>query len=160
MLGPLLFLIYINDLPNVSRLLSFFLFADDTNIYFETDIFTKLQEQLKVKSWLERNKLALNIEKTNYVVFPSLRKKLPEHILFEFGKNSVTRSGHVKSLGVCSISNPIRKSFQGNEAIYLHKRLRSQHAMGSLSDVVFRFIIIIINFFKSWVKNTIAMIKS
>ena len=40
-LGSLLFLIYINDLSNVSKPLSFYLFADDTNIYFETsDLFT------------------------------------------------------------------------------------------------------------------------
>ena len=78
-LGPLLFLIYINDLPNVSKLLSFFLFADDKNIHFETENITKLQckineELLKVKSWLELNKLALNIKK-NKLCYISLPKK-------------------------------------------------------------------------------------
>ena len=67
-LGPLLFLINIYDLPNVSKFLSFYLFADDTNIYFDASDTIKLQkimtrELRRVKKWLEANKLALNIKK-------------------------------------------------------------------------------------------------
>ena len=75
-LGPLLFLMYINDLPNSSKILTFFLFADDTNIYFESDDLTRLTKKInkelnKVKSLLDCNKLALDIDKTNFVIFLS-----------------------------------------------------------------------------------------
>ena len=43
-LGPLLFLLYINDLPNISNKLSFFLFADDTNLYYESDDLFELEK--------------------------------------------------------------------------------------------------------------------
>ena len=42
--GALLFLIYVNDLPSVSKILEFYLFADDTSIYFESDNLLTLQK--------------------------------------------------------------------------------------------------------------------
>ena len=99
-LGPLLFLIYINDLPNSSQFLSFYLFAADTNIYCDSDnlqLLTKIvnSELKKVKLWLDSNKLALNIEKTNYVLFHSPKKKLSEFPNLKIGKQSIQRSSHV-----------------------------------------------------------------
>ena len=75
-LGPLLFLIFINDLPNVSKSLTFYLFADDTNIDYESPDLLNIQkvvnrELRKIHKWLEANRSALNIDKTNFVVFNS-----------------------------------------------------------------------------------------
>ena len=106
MLGPVLFLLCINDLPNVSKHLSFYLFADDTNIYFEAnDLFTLqkvMNHELRhVKKWLDANELALNIDKTNFVVFHFLaKKKLVEPIILKFGRKKRSRANKVKFLGV------------------------------------------------------------
>ena len=104
-LGPLLFLIYINDLSNVSKQLSFYLFADDTNIYFEaSDLFTLQKvmnrELRKIKKWLDANKLSLNIDKTNYVIFHSPARKLTERFVLKFGRKEIFWTDHVKFLGV------------------------------------------------------------
>merc|ERR1712148_57952 len=79
-LGPLLFLLYINDLPNISKKLDFFLFADDTNIYFEANTLSQLEKKMnkklkKLYTWLIVNRLALNISKTNFIVFHPKKKK-------------------------------------------------------------------------------------
>ena len=79
-LGPLLFLIYINDICNSSNLLSFILFADDTNLlkshkHLDT-LIAKINKELeKVTVWLQLNKLSLNLTKTNFMLFKSSRKK-------------------------------------------------------------------------------------
>ena len=104
-LGPLLFLIYINDIPNTSSKFAFYLFADDTSIYFESGNLEQLQKvvnsELKhIKKWLDANKLALNVDKTNFVIFHSPQKPLYENITIKFGKQHVTKANHVKFLGL------------------------------------------------------------
>ena len=76
-LGPLLFLIYINDLPNISNKLDLYLFADDTNIYYKDESLGNLEKKVnkELKTlylWLSVNRLALNIEKTNFVIYSIL----------------------------------------------------------------------------------------
>ena len=58
-LGPLLFLIYINDLPNSSTKLTFYLFADDTNIYYESDCLYKSQKVVNKELKLVKSGLML-----------------------------------------------------------------------------------------------------
>ena len=73
-LGPLLFLLYINDMVNVSSLLYYILFADDTNVFISgKDIQYMIRilnnELIKITEWLNVNKLALNVSKTHYILF-------------------------------------------------------------------------------------------
>ena len=69
-LGPSLFLIYINDILNSSDKLSFYLFADDTNLLYADKNLKSLEETvnnelLEVSEWLNANKLTLNAKKSN-----------------------------------------------------------------------------------------------
>lgn len=72
-LGPLLFLLYINDLPNSSEKLSFRIFADDTNIFFTgnnpKEVEFTMNEEIKlVLKYCAINKLSVNFKKTNYML--------------------------------------------------------------------------------------------
>ena len=73
-LGPLLFLLYINNLPNVSNILDPIMFADDTNLFYShhniKELFTTVNKELqKLGDWFTSNKLSLNIKKTKYTFF-------------------------------------------------------------------------------------------
>ena len=80
-LGPLLFLIYINDLINSTTKLSTILFADDTNMFCSGKDMHELEttvnsELAQVQEWLTLNQLTLNIKKTNFIIFKSHKKRL------------------------------------------------------------------------------------
>ena len=73
-LGPILFIIYINDICNVSDVVKCVLFADDINIFCSEKKLTDLQLTLnrelgKLFVWFSVNKLSLNLSKTNYILF-------------------------------------------------------------------------------------------
>ena len=77
-LGPLLFLIYINDLPSASDMFSILMYADDTTLFCNFD--NNCNEDVinaelnSVYSWLCSNRLSLNVEKTKYVSFHTAQK--------------------------------------------------------------------------------------
>ena len=67
-LGPLLFLLYINDIDNSSNLFNSILFADDTSMYYSDKDFSNLIQKAncelnKLSDWFKANKLSLNLKK-------------------------------------------------------------------------------------------------
>ena len=80
-LGPLLFLVYINDFSNASKAFNFLMYAGDTTLYCcLEDIKSDNKEQVlnnelqRVYSWLNANKLSLNVRKTKYMTFRKYEK--------------------------------------------------------------------------------------
>ena len=78
-LGPLLFLFYINDICNSSDKLKFYLFADNTNLLYADENLKSLESTVntqifRVYNWLIANKLSLNMKKSNFVIFKPRQK--------------------------------------------------------------------------------------
>ena len=78
-LGPILFLLYINDIKNSSKILKFFLFADDTSTFLISKDIQELEsiynkELSYVTDWLNANKLTLNVKKSNLILFKNAKK--------------------------------------------------------------------------------------
>jgi hypothetical protein len=73
-LGPLLFILYMNDICNTSKLLSLILFADDTTVFYSHEDVATLcktvnMELSEICNWFKANKLSLNAKKTNLMFF-------------------------------------------------------------------------------------------
>ena len=93
-LGPLLFLIYINDLSYVSTVLQFVLFADDTNLSINANDPDILQaavnkEIADIAKWLKVDKLSLNIKKAQFMML-TRRKVIPTKIDIKIDNQCIT----------------------------------------------------------------------
>ena len=85
-LGPLFFILYINDLNNAS-LLDVILFADDTNLFISHNDPGYLNDTLnrelnKLSTWFAANRLSLNLSKTNFMVFKPRQKSSCLNFMF------------------------------------------------------------------------------
>ena len=107
-LRPVLFLIFVNDLNNSTKVLDPVLFADDTNLVcsdnnIRTLFQTANQELNQINDCFLANKLSLNVEKTTYMLFHKLTDqdniplKLPS---LQLNGNIVEREYSLKFLGV------------------------------------------------------------
>ena len=80
-LGPLLFLAYMNDIPNCTEYFNFILYADDITLSSTIPIppfslINRNNELAKVYDWLAVNQSSLNIGKTKYVIFHAINKRI------------------------------------------------------------------------------------
>ena len=105
-LGPLLFLIYVNDMKNVLCHSNHHLYADDTVIYISSnninDAVNRLQIDLdKYGEWCIGNKLTVNTKKSNFVIYGT-RSKISRlhHVRLEINHEILTRVPFYKYLGV------------------------------------------------------------
>ena len=104
-LGPVLFLLYINDIVRTSSFFNFLLYADDSNIYASGHSINHLitvanHELVNINNWLLSNKLTLNIEKSHFIIF-NRNKDIPDVLpQLMIGSHEIKREMVTKFLGV------------------------------------------------------------
>ena len=104
-LGPLLFLIYVNDLATVSKHAITILFADDTNLIYKASTYDELKliiksDLFKISDWFKANKLALNESKTKFIIFHTQYNKPPDNFPIILNNIELERVDNAKFLGV------------------------------------------------------------
>ena len=104
-LGPLLFLLYINDLNQAIKFFQVHHFADDTNLLYLGKSIKKLNkfvniDQKNLVNWLNTNKISLNVKKTEMVIFKSKRKKFNDTVKIKLSGKRIYPTASVKYLGI------------------------------------------------------------
>ena len=131
-LGPLLFIIYMNDICNVikNNTAKLMLFADDTNLFISgknpIQIKNDMEAEAKnLQEWFKANKLTLSIEKTNFSLFHQPQKKIPKECdEIHIGDKSIKRVNSVKYLGII-IDDKLNWSAQVNQVCEALMKLTS-----------------------------------
>ena len=105
-IGPLLFLIYINDLHKANQYCKVYHFADDTNLFHTSQSVKNLNKPVNgdmkhLNNWLSANKISLNVEKTELVIFKSPRKVLLDETKIKLSGKSLYPSNSSKPLMHC-----------------------------------------------------------
>ena len=104
-LGPLLFILYINDFSNALKLAESFLFADDTSVYYSRSDIKQLDtflnsELQNIDIWMKSNKLSVNISKTNYLIFRPRQRKINTNLSLQYDNQTLSQKQNIKFLGV------------------------------------------------------------
>ena len=104
-LGPLLFLIYINDLHKAIKYSTTRHFADDTNLLLKGKNLKQMKKHLnydldQLCDWLKANKIALNCDKTEMIIFRHPNKKINYDLKVKVNGKKLRLSSNVKYLGV------------------------------------------------------------
>ena len=105
-LGPLLFLLYINDLSSSVKHSTVHHFADDTNLMCINRSLKQLNNKhinydlRKITDWLNSNLISLNTDKTEFVIFRKPKQKLDGNFKIKFNGKRIFASSYIKYLGV------------------------------------------------------------
>ena len=99
-----MFLLYVNDLPNVDKLVEFVLYADDTTILISSnslnDLFINSNIILaKVAEWFAYIRLSINYKKTNYLLF-HISQIINTDLILKLDNNILERKNDIKFLGL------------------------------------------------------------
>ena len=104
-LGPLLFILFINDLHKSVEFSSVHHFADDTNLILTDKSMKKINKHINrdlklVVQWIRANKLSLNTSKTELIIFKPKNKIITKHLNFCISGQKIKPSSQVKYLGI------------------------------------------------------------
>ena len=170
-LGPLLFILYMNDIVKTSKLLYYCLYADDTSLTYSHENVHELiaifnRELDKINKWFKLNHLSLNVNKSNYILFHRKLKVIPQNLTPLFINNEpVLRVEYTKFLGVfidqelkfkAHVSHVCRKISKFTPIIYkIRKCLNEKNLISIYHALVYPNLCYCISVWGSSYKNTL-----